>query len=52
MRKYAAFYMGGFWMVIYQDEGEIEWYCHTPNAGSKDNANQIARLITTAEESY
>lgn len=52
MRKYAALYLNATWMVIYQDENEIEWYIHIPNAGSMDNANQIAKLTTEAEANY
>ena len=52
MRKYAPLYLNCVWMVIYQDENETEWYIHVPNAGSMENANQIARFTTSAQESY
>lgn len=52
MRKYAALYLNNVWMVMYQDRDGIEWYIHIPNAGSMDNANQIAKLITEAEAKY
>lgn len=47
MRRYAALYLKSenVWMVIFQDDGEEEWYEHTPNAGSQSNAVELAQAL-------
>lgn len=63
MRKYAAFYNGrktrnlyhdydGTWMIIFQDEGEEEWYIEVPDAGDKESAIRLVDALNLQARSY